>query len=835
MEQSTMQRVLCVTIAGVILCLLPFLGETAEEKTLQPQEASPSPSPGAIPLAEVATRATELANLLQALSARFAASPSIETIRKELPHARAQMDMELAWTMRILGEEPALETIQVQQRIWHERRVQTAAWLKTLTERAVHLRDAMSRLEYLKRSWTETLNAAQTSSAPGPVLQQIRTVISAVDASRTLLEAQHDDVLDLQATVSQEVSRCESVSAQIIQAQEKAVGGILVRERLPLWSAELRERTWTDLPGRIREIAVDSWTDILDYVREPSRGMPIHVGLFVAFPLLLHAVRRRTCDWAATDPGAASAAMVLERPYSAALIISIFIATMPASPVPPTVRILLGMLGVLAMIRLLQPSMTQETIRILCAMAVLIALDGARKRFSGVQPIEQGILLLELLSGIAVLGWILLSGTLRRIAEHLKEQVSTQVFHAGVVLLTLDLIFGLAATTLGYTRLARISVPFALGIGILVLALYTTLQVFVGLVFLALRAWPLRLLKMVRNHRDMLARRICRILVLLAVVAGLSRSLAYLGFLEPVLSFGEALLSWKLERGTFSISLGDILAFMLTIWVAYLLSAFIRFVLQEDVYPRMNVDRGQSYAASSLLNYTILTLGFATALGVIGVNLTNITVLAGALGVGIGFGLQSVVNNFVSGLILLFERPIHVGDTIEVGNLIGEVGRIGIRASTVRTSQGADILVPNAHLVTEKITNWTLGDRLRRIDLRFGVNHGAAPGKVIEVVEAVALVQPRVLRNPRPRGLFAGFGESSINFELQAWTDHFADYSLIRSELTMALYQAIQEAGMSFSYPRREVRIDNAQSDEAGPGSLSRTPAAAISPKKQDE
>jgi potassium efflux system protein len=107
------------------------------------------------------------------------------------------------------------------------------------------------------------------------------------------------------------------------------------------------------------------------------------------------------------------------------------------------------------------------------------------------------------------------------------------------------------------------------------------------------------------------------------------------------------------------------------------------------------------------------------------------------------------------------------------------------------------------------VTNWTLGDRLRRIDLPVGVSYGADPKKAIEVLEAVALAHPRVLRNPKPGGLFVGFGDSSINFELRAWTDQFADWSVIRSELTVSLYDAVQMAGMSFPFPQREVRLVN--------------------------
>ena len=194
-------------------------------------------------------------------------------------------------------------------------------------------------------------------------------------------------------------------------------------------------------------------------------------------------------------------------------------------------------------------------------------------------------------------------------------------------------------------------------------------------------------------------------------------------------------------------------------------------------------------------------------LGLLGVDLTRVTVLIGALGVGIGFGMQSVVNNFVSGLIILFERPIHVGDAVELGALQGVVRRIGIRASVVHTLQGADIIVPNSQLVTEQVTNWTLTDQLRRIDLPVGVNYGAVPHHVIALLETVARAHPQVLPEPPPQAFFMGYGDSAINFTLLAWPDHFNHWLQVKSDLTTAVYEAVSAAGMSFPLPQREVRM----------------------------
>src|SRR5262245_37682535 len=312
---------------------------------------------------------------------------------------------------------------------------------------------------------------------------------------------------------------------------------------------------------------------------------------------------------------------------------------------------------------------------------------------------------------------------------------------------------------------------------------------------------------MVQHHRELLERRTQRVLVWLAVGVWLVRSLDYVGLLGPARTLGQSLLDAKVARGALSISVEDVLAFVGTLVVAYVLSRFIRFSLEEDVYPRVSLARGVSYAISSLLNYVLLTLGVLAGLAVLGIDLTKLTILAGAFGVGIGFGLQSVVNNFVSGMILLFERPLHVGDTIEAGGITGSVRRIGIRSSVVRTFQGAEVLMPNAQLITERVTNWTLSDRQRLIQVPVGVRYSAHPKRVIEMLETVAQAHPHVLRQPPPRAFFTDLGDSSLNFELRAWTDQFDRWFEIKSDLVTAVYDAAQAVGISFPFPQREVRL----------------------------
>ena len=184
------------------------------------------------------------------------------------------------------------------------------------------------------------------------------------------------------------------------------------------------------------------------------------------------------------------------------------------------------------------------------------------------------------------------------------------------------------------------------------------------------------------------------------------------------------------------------------------ISRFARFALEEDVFPRLPTGRGLPYAISSLLHYLILLLGFLAAIGAMGVDLNRVTLLTGAFGVGVGFGLQTIVNNFVSGIILLVERPIQVGDAIQMTDLDGEVRHIGIRSTTVHTWRGAEVIVPNATLITGNLINWTLSDRTRRFELSVGVAYGSDPQRVIDLLRDAAVSVAGVLKNPAPVVLF---------------------------------------------------------------------------------
>jgi small-conductance mechanosensitive channel len=260
---------------------------------------------------------------------------------------------------------------------------------------------------------------------------------------------------------------------------------------------------------------------------------------------------------------------------------------------------------------------------------------------------------------------------------------------------------------------------------------------------------------------------------------------------DRLFAAGYEFLTREISFGSIRISPGDVLAFGITVWAAFLVSRFARFLLDEEVYPRVRLKRGLSYAISNTLHYLILLVGFFLAVAALGFDMTQVTILAGAFSVGVGFGLQNVFNNFISGLILLFERPINIGDVVQIEDASGVVERIGVRASIIRTTNGSEIIMPNGKLISERLVNWTLSSRQHGIELPIAIAQGTDPGKVIGLLERTAAGHPSITGDPPPQALVVKLGPDSLGFELRAWTNHSEQWMQIRSELAVAVSAAL--------------------------------------------
>jgi small-conductance mechanosensitive channel len=289
-----------------------------------------------------------------------------------------------------------------------------------------------------------------------------------------------------------------------------------------------------------------------------------------------------------------------------------------------------------------------------------------------------------------------------------------------------------------------------------------------------------------------------------------------MGLRAAVADAFDAMLAMGVTVGALSLSIGGVLAFALTLVTAFVVARIFNEVLEAEVYPRTSLPRGLPYAFSTLARYGIYSLGFVFALAAAGVQVGQVTVLLGGLGIGIGLGLQDLVKDFAAGLTLLLERRVHVGDAIQSADreIAGRVLAIGMRSTVVRNWTGAEVVVPNATLLTGTVTNWTLSDRLVRVEVPVGVAYGTDPDRVIALLLGVAGSVASIVADPPPQALFVGFGDSSLNFLLRAWSEEGYDrFAATTSELALALHRGLAAADITIPFPQRDLHLASVASD----------------------
>jgi len=251
-----------------------------------------------------------------------------------------------------------------------------------------------------------------------------------------------------------------------------------------------------------------------------------------------------------------------------------------------------------------------------------------------------------------------------------------------------------------------------------------------------------------------------------------------------------------------------VIAFLIaaaTIYTAGKLPALIELILRQ----RAGISASVGYTISTLLNYIILGAGFIVVLSALGLNWSKLQWLVAALGVGIGFGLQEIVANFISGLIILFERPIRVGDVVSIGNQDGTVVRIRIRATTIMDWDGKELLVPNKEFITGRLLNWTLSDSSTRIVINVGIAYGSDITKALEILKQILKDHPRVVDDPSPSIIFKEFGDSTLNLAARGFIDSMENRIGVISELNQTVYKRFEEEGITIAFPQRDIHFDS--------------------------
>ena len=788
---------------ALILMTAPGLGAA---QTADPAEAAQPASRASGPsLAETVGDA----GVTQAQLREIESGLAPDAVFKDLVATRLQRIAELeeraAGASERIEQATQLRQLQDVEKRWIGEQERIEGLREQLTGRALAIQESAARIDGVTAVWEKTRREARELEAPAAVLAQIGRTLQAALTTRAKVAAHAAEVLELQADIGGALGVVADVLERVRLAQQAIRGGRLGSGGLPLWTAIRESRDDLDeIVARALEIRRAELVDALDYAAQELPEILLHAALLVLAVLAALALRPRALRWAAEDEDSSLSAEILSHPYAAGTLLAAMAWPFLYANAPSNWEELFLLIALVASLRLLPRLLEPEIRPAFYALAGFFLVDRLRDMLASTPLLARGIFAAELAGFAAVLVFLL--GTQRlALLPNSQARLPVYVFARRLTLLLIGVAF--ASSVLGYINLSRLvgnAVLFSAYGGI---AVYGAYKVLSGMIGIFLRGRAFASLRVIEGHREGLTRALNRILRYGALGGWIYTSLGLFEIREPLARFGRVVLASGLSVGELRISLGGMLVFAIAVAIAIYSARFVRYVLDEDVLPRLSLRRGVSDAISSMTFYVLLIVGLLAAIAAAGIDLSGFALLGGALGVGIGFGLQNVVNNFVSYLILLFERRIKIGDTVELGTLLGEVRQIGPRASTVRTWQGAEVIVPNANLISEQVINWTLSDRTRRIEVDVGVAYGTDPERVLKLLIDVAEEEDRILERPAPSALFVQFGESSLDFRLRAWTARSEGWMQISSDLNVAINRALGEAGIEIPFPQRDLHL----------------------------
>lgn len=788
------------TLALLIFCMCLVstrAGAAPDEETAPP----PSPVPTPQSLTAISRDLEALHDLRRQLGHKLAETSTLEEITTSINETETTELPKIRKQVATLEAEPRLDELLDADTALHSLNERLSAYIEVLEADIRQSERDGDEIDARLADWEQLAGVAAAAEAPAVIREreaEAERILADLAASVAERRNRSLELLDRAAGLRTEVTEFRDGLAARIAVFEKET---LASASQPLWQTDLQHPR--AIASAVRHYAALDLRRVAEYTRAHGVKILIVFSLVLAAGLFVTLLVRRRISLAGADDPASTLSPVLAHPVSAAALLALAATLALAPPGPQIVDKLLWALMALPAAHLTASLLGRRSVLPIALVTATVLLWPLRTVFEAVPLFDRLLLLAEDAVGIAAVLLITRRGlVLDRLSVGWRSLVRL-VLWTEAVLLAVSFIAGIFGE-LGVARVLRDGAVVSLG---LMMVLYGTVRALLRIVGDVLRGPVGAQLRMVRLHPESALAMVRKAIVVVSLAVWVWLSLGAFHLTRPLQSLVQQILDSGFEVGWFNVTFGEVLAFFASVAAAFLIARVVCFVLDEEFLPRLPLGRGVPYMISTSIRYLILLAGFALALAALGVDPSKATILAGAFGVGIGFGLQNVVNNFVSGLILLFERPIRVGDFVEVSGVLGEVTRISIRSSIIRTFVGSEVIVPNGDLISKDVTNWTLSNSRRLVEVLVGVAYGSDPHLVSEVLKKVAEKHEEVLAEPQPAAYFISFGDSQLDFRLVCWVANFGDAYRVAGELRVAVTEAFDEAGIEIPFPQQDLRV----------------------------
>lgn len=769
--------------------------------------ASPTPAPAvplsqAIPLPDVAARSEELKRMLRDTLDQLPTTEQLDAVKGTLEERDEELQSKLEGVNSMLVTTPSTLEIREEENYWKVKQKETAATRQQLLDWANTAQSAIQQLQSQGPQWQATLEENKSTPDLGPTLESIQHAVDDLQRLKTQAQNELRLVVNMQVRAANQDQLALDVLHRLEKARANLDNRMFERDSLPLWRAserrEIGENTDVFLTANARLLGIRA------FIGEVKGALGSVIILLLISLFAANRLYRATRKIQPENPEE-QLVLTIASHWVALGLLPPLLSCYLLAPLAPLQLIGLVILISFFPILTLLPSFLEPRFRLLLycvagvytinAVVAWVALSPAHKR--------------EVQFGTNLIIFLLFAFLVRpsRLVHIEPEGRAYGLRVFGIRLAVAVLGLSLAANLFGYVKLAQFFGLLCLYSTFIAISMLTGVRVFTLLLLHGLDAPVAEQLAVVRQHRDAIARWGPRVLKWGATLVWLIATIDLMGLSDWATDRIRDILEFHIAGSSASITLGGVLGFFLILLVGYSISSAIRFLLREELLGRFHLSRGLPELIASTLHYLLLLLVFFFAVNAGGIELNKFTVLTGALGVGVGFGLQNIVNNFISGLILQFERPIHIGDVLDVDGTTGKVSRIGIRSSTVLTFQGAEVIIPNANFISSKVINWTLSASLRRVELPVGVAYGSDCKVVTQLLNQAATTHESVLTSPAPAVYFKEFADSSLNFELQFWVMQESNTVKVKSEVALAVMQSFDDAGIEIPFPQRDLRL----------------------------
>lgn len=789
-----MFTLLLLGLIGQLVAQTPPSGTATAEAKVRPIAAP-----------DIAGRSSELAALLRTTASHVQADPQVEAIRHEIGSVSSAVRDLTTYSRASMKAEGDIDGIESLLSQWNPVSTRLSRWTGTLRQRAGDLESDRLRLRDAEREWSATQQASEANELPDDVRKRVESMLLSIRQAQQQLAPRRGNVLALQAEVAEQVALTDAAIEEIRMVEARRRIGMLWFDNQPIWKAASAAAAPAPASPALKFSSESN-----SFAYEYGVTILVRVGVFLVLILVFWILLRRRVDradpWSMhTDQDVRALAFLLHRPASAAVFLAVMASSIRWTNPPSWMITLAGLVLLVPSARLL-PRMLNEELR-----KPFYTLLGLLVTVQLISLIPEGLLwsrfawLLAQLMVTVSLWWMWRTRALWSPATGWGFWLRLLALLALVCAIVSS-----AANIAGVVRLGKFLA------GTLLLTLYSAAIVrgmtviLAGFLKLALDLPRLNFLAPSPEQGAKLRSRIEQLSQFAGIIAFFFVTLYVATLLDPFRVIMDGFLREEHTFGAVRLSLYNLMVFAFVILCAVLISNGVRLAMEVGVYPRLGVQPGQKSAFTKILNYAILLTGIVIAFASAGVNLSNIAILAGGLSVGVGLGLQNVVNNFVSGVILLFERPLQVGEVIMVGPTVGFVKDIGIRASTIQTFEGADVIVPNGELISNQFTNWTHSPANRRMEINVSVAYGSDPKTVVSILMDVCQRHSEVVADPKPEVHFTGFGDSSLDFVLRAWCDK-TRWIPVSTELRASIAEQFQTAGISMPFPQRDVYLHTTQ------------------------